>query len=90
MKKFDISSQAQRKRVLSRLKLGPVSTVELRHQEDILAPAARVHELRHKENFNVKTFWTHADNPGGGSHKIAKYVLCPGVWKKGEKNDLSK
>ncbi len=79
-KKFDLSSEAQCVRLLNRLKKGACTTVQLRHEEDIVAPAARVHRLRHELGLNVKTFYVTDSNPGGGRHRFAKYVLMPGVW----------
>lgn len=79
------SAEAQKFRVWERLKLGAASTPQLRHEEDVPAPAPRVHSLRHEHNLNIQTFWVTADNPGGGRHRFAQYVLMPGKWQGGAK-----
>lgn len=81
------SEASQRKRLLRRLKLGAATTLELRHEEDILAPAARVHTLRHKFEYNIHTFWEQAINPGGGKHRVARYVLLAGKWQGGKAHE---
>ena len=72
------AASAQRRRLLERLQKGPCTTVEARHELDILGVAPRIYELRHQHGFNIKTHWTKGDNPGGGSHWIAQYVLHSG------------
>jgi hypothetical protein len=79
MKKHN--TEGQRAILLERLKEKPCTTVEARHELDIVAPAPRVHELRHDYGFNIKTFWTTALNPGGQKHRFAKYVLLAGKYK---------
>lgn len=82
MKTNDNTSHAQRKRLRDWLfTKGKISTVEARHQLDILGVAPRVYELRHNENLNIQTHWIYAKNPGGSQHKIANYVLQPGKWQ---------
>jgi len=78
--------QAQRSRLLKRLQEKEASTLELRHELDILAVAPRVHELRHQFGFNIQTHWTNDRNPGGGYHRVAKYVLLAGKYKEGKQN----
>lgn len=80
------SLQAQRSRLLERLRKKEASTLELRHELDILAVAPRVHELRHQFGFNIQTHWTNDNNPGGGCHRVAKYVLFSGKYKGDKKN----
>ena len=46
------SSLSQRKRLLDCLKQKPHSTLALRHQANILMPAARVYELRRYFGYN--------------------------------------
>lgn len=84
MKKFDLSAKAQRRRLLKRLQENPCTTVEARHQLDILGVAPRVHELRHCDGYNIATHWDYDHNPGGGRHRVAKYVLLPGKWQGGD------
>lgn len=75
------SAFAQRTRLLERLQRGPCTTVEARHQLDILGVAPRIYELRHQYGFNIRTHWAKGDNPGGGSHRIAQYVLHSGKYQ---------
>jgi hypothetical protein len=77
------TAEAQCKRILKRLKKTPCSTVTLRHEEDALCVAPRIYELRHKYGYNIQTHWTNDNNPGGGRHRVAKYVLMPGKWQGG-------
>jgi len=76
------NSEVQRILLLERLKQKPCTTVEARHELDIVAPAPRIYELRHSYGLNIKTFWTTALNPGGKNHRFAKYALLPGKYKK--------
>lgn len=75
---------AQRSRLLKRLQQNAATTLELRHELDILAVAPRVHELRHQFGFNIQTHWTNGRNPGGGHHRVAKYILRAGKYKEGK------
>jgi hypothetical protein len=81
MKKLNNTLEAQRSRLLKRLKNKPCSTVEARHELDILGVAPRVYELRHQYGFNIQTQWIKDHNPGGGHHRVARYVLLPGKWQ---------
>jgi hypothetical protein len=81
MKKLSNESSAQRLRLLKRLQERPCSTIDARHELDILAVAPRIYELRHWYGYNILTFYTTADNPGGCTHKVANYVLLPGQYK---------
>lgn len=77
------SAKAQRVRLIKRLREKPCTTVEARHELDILGVAPRIYELRHHDGFNIHTHWTDGDNPGGGRHRIAKYILKAGKWQGG-------
>ena len=66
---------AQRARLHAELRLGPVSTIKARHELDIIAPAARIHELRHREGLKITTLWRTEITPEGFSHRVAEYVL---------------
>jgi hypothetical protein len=79
------TAESQCKRLIKRLRKGASTTVELRHQEDILGVGPRIYDLRHKHGYNIQTFWSIDHNPGGGKHRVARYVLQPGKWK-GEHN----
>lgn len=56
------------------------TTTDIRHKLDILAPAPRIFELRHKQNLNIVTTWDVAYNPGGTHHKVARYTLMSGTY----------
>jgi hypothetical protein len=84
-KKFDISTENQRARLRDRLIIGPITTLEARHELDILGVAPRIYELRHIFGYNIKTHWIRGHNPGGGKHTVARYILFPGKWKGGKK-----
>ena len=65
------TAAAQRQRLLAYLKLnGSVSTLEARAALAIMAPAARVFELRHQAGFRILT---HRDH-----RRVARYILLPG------------
>lgn len=81
MKKLPINAKAQRERLLKRLHMGPITTIEARHEEDVLAVAPRIYELRHNEGLNIITLWTTALNPGGQTHRVAQYILMPGKYE---------
>lgn len=77
------SAKSQRERLLKRLREKPCTTVEARHELDILGVAPRIYELRHHHGLNIHTYHAHGENPGGGRHRIAKYVLKSGKWQGG-------
>ena len=58
-----------------------INTIQARHELDIMMPAARVHELRHDEGYNIQTIWTIEQTPAGNTHRVARYVLMSGKWK---------
>lgn len=72
------STEAQRTRLLERLKVKPCTTIDARHELDIISPAPRIFELRHHHGHNIQTFWTTDINPGGRKHRVANYVLLSG------------
>lgn len=70
---------AQCQRLLAYLKKqGSISTPQARHELDIVMPAARIFQLRHKQDLNIITTWVREENPGGGVHRFANYILRPG------------
>jgi len=73
----DNSAEAQRYRLLEALKRGPLTTIEIRHDLDIMMPAARVFELRHNENHNIEMHWVSRPTAAGNLHSVAMYVLMP-------------
>lgn len=72
------TAQAQRARLLDALRTGPVTTLEARRQLDIMAPAARVMELRGLGH-QITTVWTLQPTDCGKLHRVAMYVLTGGA-----------
>ncbi|MBA3599420.1 MAG: helix-turn-helix domain-containing protein [Methylibium sp.] len=68
------SATAQRRRALDLLRAGPKSTIQLRRDGDILAPAARIIELR-RHGFDILTHWVQQATDCGKLHRVALYVL---------------
>ncbi len=68
-------------RLLAELRLHPVSTLMARELLDILAPAARVFELRYVYGFNIQTYWKTEQTSCGKKHRVAEYVLLSGKWE---------
>ena len=73
-KATDNSAAAQRAKALDLLRSGPKSTLQLRRDGDILAPAARILELK-RRGFEIITQWVHQATEGGKLHRVALYVL---------------
>lgn len=65
---------AQRLRTIDLLRTGPKSTLQLRRDGDILAPAARILELK-RRGFDILTNWVHEATDCGKLHRVALYVL---------------
>ncbi len=74
----DLSAEAQRKRLIDALRCGPVTTIEARRNLDILMPAARVHELKHRHGFDIQTIRVRQEIDCGKLHSVARYVLIVG------------
>lgn len=68
------NAAAQRARVLEAMRSGPKSTIQLRRDWDVLAPAARVLELK-RHGFEILTQWVHEATDCGELHRVAMYVL---------------
>ena len=68
------NAAAQRARVLEAMRSGPKSTIQLRRDWDVLAPAARVLELK-RHGFEILTQWVHEATDCGKLHRVALYVL---------------
>ena len=75
----DLSAEAQRKRLIDALHCGPITTIEARRNLDILMPAARVHELKHRHGFDIRTIRVRQETDCGKLHCVAKYVLMAGA-----------
>lgn len=71
----DTSGDAQRLRLLARLKLGPVDTITARSELNIMMPAARVKELRDRGHEIRRHLITLTDDQGRTHHGIALYFL---------------
>lgn len=74
----DLSAEAQRARLLDALRCGPITTIEARRNLDILMPAARVHELKHRYGYDIQKVIVQQETEGGRLHRVAKYVLMAG------------
>ena len=74
----DLSAEAQRARLLDALRCAPITTIEARRNLDILMPAARVHELKHRHGHDIRTLRVRQETDSGKLHSIAKYVLFVG------------
>ncbi|CAJ0691612.1 helix-turn-helix domain-containing protein [Ralstonia holmesii] len=72
------STAAQRDRILTALRKGPLTTLQARSELDTLHPAARVQELR-AEGHLITTVWTWDFGASGFPHRVARYVLTPEV-----------
>ncbi|NMV41838.1 helix-turn-helix domain-containing protein [Ralstonia insidiosa] len=72
------SAAAQRERILTALRDGPLTTLQARSELDTLHPAARVQELR-AEGHSITTVWAWDFSAAGFPHRVARYVLTPEV-----------
>lgn len=71
------SAQDQRKRLLDYLiSRGSIDTITARRELDILCPAARVLELRHRFGHSIDTVRTKQPTDCGKLHTVALYVLA--------------
>ncbi len=74
------SAQDQRKRLIDWLMTyGSIDTITARRELDILCPAARVLELRHRFGHSIDTVRTKQPTECGKLHTVAKYVLLAEV-----------
>ena len=71
------STEAQRQRLLDALRQSPVSTIVARRNLDILMPAARVHELRHRCGQKIDLVWIEQATECGKLHRVGLYILHP-------------
>lgn len=69
------NSQSQRTRFLEALSRFPVTTFEAMRYLDIYDPRPRIHELRHKFGYAIKTLWQTVLTESGEKHRIGLYVL---------------
>jgi len=71
------SAAHQRQRLHDALRKSMVSTLDARRDLDILAPAARVHELRHRFGLEIGLVWVQQPTDCGKLHRVGMYVLRP-------------
>lgn len=69
------SAGAQRARLLQRLVLGPITTIEARRELNILMPAARIKELREAGHTIQTERVSTLDDQGRKHGQVAKYYL---------------
>lgn len=73
------SLAAQRQRLMDFLRAhGMIDTIAARRDLDILMPAARVHELRHRYGHQIDLVWVQRPTDCGKLHRVAQYVLQAG------------
>ena len=78
------SSFSQRQRLLSWLNVKSITTIEARQELNILMPAARICELKHKFGHNIISTWASDHTREGYCHRVARYTLVISSDKKGE------
>lgn len=69
------NSYSQRARFLEALSRFPVTTFEAMRYLDIYDPRPRIHELRHKYGYGIKTLRQTAVTESGEKHSVGLYVL---------------
>ncbi len=70
------AANTQAQRLLTALKaLGSLTTIEIRKHLDILAPAARIYDLRYRQNQEIVLSWETSETDAGVKHKIGRYSL---------------
>lgn len=72
------SAEVQRRRLLAALRIQMVSTIVARRELDIMMPAARIHELRHRFGYQIDKVWVKQPTDCGKLHRVALYVLISG------------
>lgn len=81
---YSTRTKAQQQRLLKALQQAGakgITSIQARHELDIIHAPARVFELRHKYGKNIRTEWTVGTNPYGGNHRVARYILLAGKYK---------
>lgn len=77
--KNNTSTSSQQATILAALQTGPKTTIELQHIFGIMAPSARIPELKSR-GYEIDSFRVEAQTPNGIWHKnIAQYYLVPKV-----------
>lgn len=66
---------AQAQRLVSALRVGPISTIAATQELDIVHPPSTVRWLRNR-GYTIKTEWTYrTTEPGRRPHRVGLYVL---------------
>jgi hypothetical protein len=73
----DTRTEAQQARLLARLRHEAADTIMLRREENILAPASRVLELRQQGHKIVTRRVVRHDEQGRRHRNVALYMLLP-------------
>lgn len=84
MSNRDTNLDAQRQRLrlaLERAGSKGITTLQARHDLNVMHPGGRIHELRHDYGLNIQTIWTTDTTPEGFQHRTARYVLLTGKFK---------
>ncbi|MFL9922619.1 helix-turn-helix domain-containing protein [Paraburkholderia fungorum] len=71
------SIAAQCARLYEALQLGPMTTIEIRRDLDVLMPAARIWDLKHKQGKPIEKYWVDRPTASGNLHRVAMYALMP-------------
>lgn len=71
------TNAAQRARITAALRVGPVSSVEMRERLDVLHPAGRVMELR-RDGQPIELIWQDRPTACGRVHRVGVYFLRRG------------
>ncbi len=80
------STARQRKKIHNYLlEHGSATTIQIRHELDVMMPAARIFELRHNLGLNITKVWINGLNPNGTEHRVAKYILKEGEYLGGRR-----
>lgn len=67
---------AQAQRLVSALRVGPISTIAATQELDIVHPPSTVRWLRNR-GYTIKTEWTYrTTEPGRRPHRVGLYVLA--------------
>ncbi|BAN35021.1 hypothetical protein SCD_n01192 [Sulfuricella denitrificans skB26] len=72
------SFEAQRQRLMDWFRThGMIDTITARRDLDIMMPAARVHELRHRHGHQIDLVWVQQPTDCGRLHRVGQYVFHP-------------
>lgn len=72
---LDTSRQAQIQRVIAALRTGPKSTIDLQRDENIMRPAARVHDAKQRGYQIVTSLQSLRDDYDRPHGRVAVYSL---------------